>query len=65
MDCIYRAGIYKAENCKNHFKIVGKIILPKKRKKAYTSAFESVGIGRMHFLVILKSVGTGPMTLYQ
>ena len=24
--CIYRAGIYKAENCKNHFKIEGKIL---------------------------------------
>ena len=30
---IYRAGIYRIENCKNHFKIVGKVILQKKKKK--------------------------------
>ena len=26
MGCIYRIGIYRAENCKNHFKIELKII---------------------------------------
>ena len=30
MGCIYRAGIYRAKNCKNHFKNVGQIILKKK-----------------------------------
>ena len=31
MGCIYSAGIYRAENCKNHFKIVGQIIFKKKK----------------------------------
>ena len=31
MGYIYRVGIYRAENCKNHFKIVGQIILKKKK----------------------------------
>ena len=31
MGCIYRAGIYGDENCKNHFKIEGKVIFLKKK----------------------------------
>ena len=56
MGCIYRAGIYRAKNCKNHFKIVGKIILQKKKNdvatdvaqresssiKRYASAFSNI-----------------------
>ena len=32
MGCIYKVGIYRVENCKNHFKIERKIILKKKKK---------------------------------
>ena len=46
MGCIYRT-----ENCKNHFKIVGQIILKKKKKKkndvvADVAQRESSGIKR-------------------
>ena len=60
MGCIYRAGIYRTgiyrtENCKNYFKIEGKIIFKKKNDmaadmtqcesssiKRYVSAFSNI-----------------------
>ena len=46
MGCIYRVGIYRAENCKNHFKIVGKIILKKNYVAADVAQRESSSIKR-------------------
>ena len=50
MGYIYRAGIYWAENCKNHFKIVGKIMFKKndvaadvaQHKSNYVLAFSNI-----------------------
>ena len=45
MDCIYRAGIYRAENCKNYFKIEGNFFKKKENDMAADVAqYESSSI---------------------
>ena len=57
MSCIYRDEIYRVENCKNHFKIVGKIILQKKRmtwQLMWHNVRAAALNATLHFLLIYR-----------
>ena len=56
MSCIYRA-----ENCKNYFKIVGKIIFKKEKKMTWQLMWRNVRVAALNvtfqLLVIYKCLG--------